>query len=179
MTKQLEIAASDHGNSPFDEADDHVAERRCLPRFGCDPLAAELNDRDLAIAGPVRPAIDRLHHQAQAATSLRRHARVGGHRSMMQGAPEPGQRLDPAERIGIERDHRGEWICRSSAGKKEKLGLGSAVSVDRVFALLATTRWRRSTECVERSRAQEVGHVRQNEHGRVGAWRPENLLRQR
>lgn len=42
----------------------------------------------------------------------------------MTGAPETNQSLDPAERLGIERDQRRERTVRRAAGKEEKLCRG-------------------------------------------------------
>jgi len=125
MAQQLEIAAADQGGAAFDKADHHVAQRRGLPGFGGDALAAEENRSDLAIARAIRPAVGRLHHQAQTAALLRGHAFVGWHRATLSRLPQSDERLDTAKNVVIQRDQCGQRPAGIAIREEQHLSVGA------------------------------------------------------
>lgn len=150
VTKQLEISAADHIGGAFDKADHRVAQGRCFPWLSNDPLIAIKRDGDFAIAGIVGPAINCLHHEAQASALLRRDARIGGYGTTAPGPPEARQGFDARQCFGVQRDHRGKRRAMWRGIEKQELRSNSgAMKRVHAFGGLATAvcfivkrRWR-------------------------------------
>lgn len=125
MTQQLKIAAADHRRTAPDQADDRVADRRSLPGFRSDAIPAVKRDGDLAVTGAVRPAVRRLQHQTQPTALLARHTRIGRHRTSLGRTPIARHSFEPAKRIAIEWDQRGQRTVRGAIRKDKELGDGA------------------------------------------------------
>ena len=122
MVQELEVAAGDGSETTFNETNNGIAQRRGLPRFGSDACVTEDGVADLAIAGPVHPAIGSLDHQSQASALLIGDACVGRDFAAVEAAPEPGEGFDPAERFRVDRDDRCKWRSRIAPGKDQDFG---------------------------------------------------------
>lgn len=76
MTKQLAIAARDHGEAVLDQVHGRVAFRRVLPVVATDGLEPEDHLRDLKLARAVTMSINGLQHAPRAGQLLTGEARV-------------------------------------------------------------------------------------------------------
>ena len=127
MTQELEIGATNHVGPAFDEADNRVAQRRCLPWIRGDARLAVKRYGDCAVARAVRTAIGRLHHETQAAALLHGDPRVWRHWPALPSAPETNKGFDPPERLVVKRDHGRKPTVRFGVGKKDELRADRAV----------------------------------------------------
>lgn len=75
-TQELEIAARDHGGAVTEEVSHGVAERRGLPLLLGDPIDAEQNLGDFALAGAMPAGVDGAQHRLEPSSLLGRHALV-------------------------------------------------------------------------------------------------------
>jgi hypothetical protein len=106
MTKEPEITARDQLEASLDQLNHGVAQRGGLPQLGGDPRLAEDRNGDLAIAGAVHTPVGGLKLEAQTPSLVGRHAGVAWHGAPIPGAPQPGDSLNPVERIVVKGDQR-------------------------------------------------------------------------
>jgi len=109
MPEELPIPPGDHGAPVPDEIHRAIAQRRGLPRIGGNGSGAVDGLSDLAIVRTVSAAVSGAEHVLESASLLRGQALILRYRQPMQGAIEPGERLDAVEAIAVERDQGGEW----------------------------------------------------------------------
>ena len=109
MAEELPVASSNHRPTVPDEIHGVVAQRGSPPRIGGDRSGAVDGLSDLAIVRTVSAAVSGAEHVLESASLLRGQALILRYRQPMQGAIEPGERLDAVEAIAVERDQGGEW----------------------------------------------------------------------
>ena len=116
MAKKLQIAAVNEGKAAFDEGDDGIAQRRCLPGLGIDARRAIDCDGDVAIGRAVHAAVGSTKFEAKAAALLGGHARVAQWRTLEPGAREACQRINAIEDVVIDGDDRRKLVVCGYAG---------------------------------------------------------------
>ncbi len=108
MTKQLAVAARDHGAGIADQRLHGMTRRRRLP-FAAVERAKVKNDlRDLLAGGAGAMAIEGLQHSPQSSPLLAGQARVGWNRATMQGGEKAMDRFEPIQPVHAERNDRGD-----------------------------------------------------------------------
>ncbi len=108
MTKQLAVAARDHGAGIADQRLHGMARGRRLP-FAAVERAKVKNDlRDLLAGGAGAMAIEGLQHSPQSSPLLAGQARVGWNRATMQGGEKAMDRFEPIQPVHAERNDRGD-----------------------------------------------------------------------
>lgn len=110
MAEQPEIAPRDHGEAVADKILGRIAQRRSLPRIVGDTGRTEDCVGDFAIGRMVHATIYGAQHQFQAAALLLGQARVGWHRKVVEASPQPIDRCNAVEAIGIKRHHGGQRL---------------------------------------------------------------------
>lgn len=110
MAEQFEIAPCDHGEAVADKIHGGVAQRRGLPRIVGDTDCAEDCIGDFSIGGMVHATIGGAQHQLQAAALLLGQACVGWHWQVVEASPQPGERRNAVQAVGVERHYRRERL---------------------------------------------------------------------
>ncbi len=108
MTKQLQIAACDHGACVLEQRFDRVPGGSILPFVAvvwCDP---QDHPRDLLLGRTGSVSIDGLQHSAMPGTLLARQSGVRRDDATVDGSQEPVDRCQPVEAIKAERHERGD-----------------------------------------------------------------------
>ncbi|MET3354271.1 UNVERIFIED_ORG: hypothetical protein ABID33_002182 [Xanthobacter viscosus] len=121
MTKQLAIAAGDHGAGTAQQAHDGVARRRGLPFVAGEPAGVEDDLGDLLLGRTIMVAIGGLQHAAGARQLLRRQAGVRRHLATMQGGEEPANGFEAIEAVGAERHDGRKRPTRRGVGRKDEV----------------------------------------------------------
>ena len=119
LAEQLQIAAVDEGKATFDESDDGITQRRCLPGLGLDASIVVDRDGDLVIGRAFLVAMGGVVFLALAPPLLGGHARVTWRRTSAPSVGHPRQGVDAIEYVAVERDHRCELVVWNCAGKEE------------------------------------------------------------
>lgn len=119
MAKELQIAAVNESTTAFDEGDDGIAQRRCLPGLGVDARRAVDRDGDLAIACAVHMAVGGAELEPEAPPLLGGHAAIAQRRAAEPDARHARQGVDAVEDLAIERNQRRELVVWNSAGKEK------------------------------------------------------------
>lgn len=119
MAQELQIAAMNEGKAAFDEGDDGIAQRRCLPGLGVDARRAVDRDGDLAIACPVHMAVGGAQLEPEAPPLLSGHARIARRRAAERDARHSRQGVDAVEDVAVERNQRRELVFWNRAGKEK------------------------------------------------------------
>ncbi len=108
MTEQFEIAACDHGVAVADKIPGCVAQRRGLPGIVGDTVSAEDCVSDFTIGGMVHATIGGAQHQLQTAALLLGQACVDWRWQVVEASPQPVDRRNAVEAVGVERHYRRE-----------------------------------------------------------------------
>ncbi len=119
MAKELQIAAVNEEKAAFDEGDDGIAQRRCLPGLGVDARRAVDRDGDLAIGRAVHMTVGGAEFEPEASPLLGGHARISRRWAAEPDARHPRQGIDAVEDVGIERNQRRELVVWNSVGKEK------------------------------------------------------------
>lgn len=119
MAQQLQIIAVNEGKTAFDEGDDGIAQRRCLPGLGVDARRAVDRDGDLAIACAVHMTVGGAELEPEAPPLLGGHARIARRRAAEPDARHARQGIDAVEDLAVERNQRGELVVWNSVGKEK------------------------------------------------------------
>lgn len=122
MPQESAIAAGNHGEAVLDEIHRCISERRRLPGLGGDPVFAEEDLGDFAVACAVSASVDSLQHIAQTTPALRRQARVAWNGSAEQSSHEARDGVKAVGSIDIERDEGSERLVRYGVGQKKQIG---------------------------------------------------------
>lgn len=107
MTKQLAIAARDHGASVTDQRFHSVAGGRRLPFVAIERAHAKNDLRDLLARSAGAMAVEGLQHPAQPRPLLAGQARIGWNRAAMQGGKKTVDRFEPIQPVQAKRHDRG------------------------------------------------------------------------
>lgn len=109
MTKQLAVAARDHGPGITDQRLHGVAGGRCLPFIAVECADTKNDLRDRLARGPGAMAVEGLQHPAQTRPLLAGQARIGWDLAAMQGGEKTLDCFEPIQPIQAERDDRRGW----------------------------------------------------------------------
>ena len=119
MAQELQIAAMNEGKAAFDEGDDGIAQRRCLPGLGIDAHRAVDRNGDLAIACAVHMAVGSAEFEPEAPPLFGGHARIARRRPSEPDARHARERIDAVKDVAVERNQRSELVVWNSAGKEK------------------------------------------------------------
>ncbi len=107
MTKQLAVAARDHGAGIADQRLHGMARGRRLPFTAVERAKVENDLRDLLAGGAGAIAVEGLQHPSQSRPLLAGQARVRRNRAAMQGGEKTMDRFEPVQPVHVERHDRG------------------------------------------------------------------------
>lgn len=172
MTKQLTIAARDHGETALDEPDDAVSQSGSFPVFGTNAFDAIDDIGDLAIRRAIHVAVRRLQHEAVAPPLLERQPAWSRDGPPMQRAQQALERFDPVRSVRVKRHERGEWAIGRDAGKTDQPnGLAASLEEEMHALLVRPSSGLAQLGGESACRRQDVWRVRE-QHGagvRLGA----------
>ena len=177
MTKQLAIAAGDHGAGTAQQAHDGVARRRGLPFVAGEPAAVEDDLGDVLLGRTSAVAIGRLQHAAGPGQLLRRQAGVRRHVAVMQRGEEPANGFEAIEAVGAERHDGRKRPTRRGVGWKDEV---EALAVGQ-FAQMVKPVLRsdeiRAVQQREQVAGGTEGRRREGEDDAAGIflWQPEDV----
>ncbi len=142
MAQELQIAAMNEGKAAFDEGDDGIAQRRCLPGLGVDARRAIDRDGDLTIARPVHMTVGGAEFEPKAPPLLSCHARIARRRAAERDARHSRQGVDAVEDVAVERNQRRELVVWKRAGKEKNPNVVFGEGRIRAFGSVARYRER-------------------------------------
>lgn len=119
VAKQLQISAINEGKAAFDEGDDGITQRRCLPGLGVDARRAVDRDGDLAIACAVHMAVGGAEFEPKPPPLLSGHARITRRRAAEPDTRHSREGIDAVEDVAVERNQRRELVVWNGAGKEK------------------------------------------------------------
>lgn len=177
MTKQLAIAAGDHGAGATQQAHDGVACRRGLPFVAAEAAAVEDDLGDLLLRRAIAMAIGGLQHAAGPGQLLRRQAGVRRHVAAMQRGEEPGDGFEAIEALKAERHDGRKRPTRRCVGRKDEVEALAVGQVAQMVKPIIGTDQIRAVQQREHVAGGTEGRRRQGEDDAAGIvlWEPEDV----
>jgi len=177
MTKQLAIAAGDHGAGTAQQAHDGVARRRGLPFVAGEAAGVEDDLGDLLLGRASAVAIGGLQHAAGPCQLLRRQAGVRRHVAAMQRGEEPGDGFEAIEALKAERHDGRKRPTRRCVGRKDKVEALAVGQVAQMVKPVIGTDKIRAVQQREHVAEGTEGRRREGEDDAAGIflWQPEDV----
>lgn len=165
MAQQLQVATMNEGKAAFDECDDGIAQRRCLPGLGVDTRRAIDRHGDLAIARAVHMAVGGAEFEPEPPPLLGGHARITRRRAAKPDARHSRQGIDAVEDVAVERNQRRELVVWNSAGKEKNPNV--VFGEGRIDAFWGVTHYGKRVGRYSGGRRQKLRSARQQKNGAI------------
>ncbi len=165
MAKKLQIAAVNEGKAAFDEGDDGIAQRRCLPGLGIDARRAIDCDGDLAIGRAVHMTVGGAEFEPETPPLLGGHARIARRWAAEPDARHSRQGVDAIEDVAVERNQRRELVIWNRAGKEKNPDV--VLGDGRIGAFGSVTPYGKQVGRWRRGRRQKLRSARQQKNGAI------------
>lgn len=177
MTKQLAIAAGDHGAGTAQQAHDGVAGRRGLPFVAAETAGVEDDLGDLLLGRASAVAIGGLQHAAGPCQLLRRQARIARNLATVQRGEEPGDGFEAIEAVEAERHDGRKRPTRRGVGWKDEVEALAVGQVAQMVKPVLRSDEIRAVQQREQVAGGTEGRRREGEDDAAGIflWQPEDV----